>query len=179
MSTPHRMLHRIEHPGQGRYLTFSCYQRLPLLNNPLIKDAFIDRLAMVRNTLNFPLYAYVVMPEHVHLLLSTGNPQLTVTRILNALKSQFGQQVIRRWRHLRATTLTEKITDPQGISHFWQTGGGYDRNIVSDSEWLEKINYIHENPVQRGLVKIAVEWQWSSARWYAGDHTGPKIDPWQ
>jgi REP-associated tyrosine transposase len=53
-----------------------------------------------------------------------------------------------------------------GDPHFWQPGGGYDRNIISGHELLEKVNYIHTNPVRRGLVKHVIDWPWSSARWY-------------
>ena len=51
---------------------------------------------------------------------------------------------------------------------FWQPGGGYDRNITSSETLRAMIEYIHANPVRRGLVATAEEWEWSSARWYAG-----------
>jgi len=51
-------------------------------------------------------------------------------------------------------------------THFWQDGGGYDRNIVSDRELYEKVQYIHDNPVRRGLIGRPADWPWSSARWY-------------
>lgn len=170
------MLRRIEHPGHGRYLTFSCYRRLPLLSNDRIKDALVQRLSHVKTQMNFRLYAWVVMPEHVHLLLQTASPALTVEEILNTLKARFAQQIIRRWREPNASILRQ-ITDARGVCRFWQTGGGYDRNIVSDHEFLENIHYIHDNPVRRELVQKPVEWKWSSARWYEGDRSfGPAMD---
>ena len=51
---------------------------------------------------------------------------------------------------------------------FWQPGGGYDRNITSVQALRAVIAYIHANPVRRGLVARPEDWQWSSARWYAG-----------
>jgi putative transposase len=51
---------------------------------------------------------------------------------------------------------------------FWQPGGGYDRNITSSETLLAMIEYIHANPVRRGLVARMEDWEWSSARWYAG-----------
>ena len=51
---------------------------------------------------------------------------------------------------------------------FWQPGGGYDRNVVELSTVQQMIDYIHANPVRRGLVQRAIDWEYSSARWYAG-----------
>ena len=65
-----------------------------------------------------------------------------------------------------------RLTDSRGSVRFWQRGGGYDRNIHTENELEEKIVYIHENPVRRGLVLQATDWRWSSARWYAGVRTG-------
>ncbi|MBI1374711.1 MAG: hypothetical protein GC159_18485 [Phycisphaera sp.] len=63
------------------------------------------------------------------------------------------------------------------VFRFWQPGGGYDRNIYSDDELIEKISYIHNNPVRRGLVERAIDWPWSSARWWeARDEGHLRID---
>ena len=51
---------------------------------------------------------------------------------------------------------------------FWQPGGGYDRNITSTEALRAMIDYIHANPVRRGLVARVEDWEWSSARWYVG-----------
>ncbi len=177
MPLQRRQLHRFEQPHHARFLTFSCYQSLPLLGHPKIRDTFTDRLSQVREAMDFRLYAYVIMPNHVHLLLSTHHPTLTVKRILSALKPHFAQKVIQRWRELGANDVLESITDTNSVTRFWQPGGGYDRNIVSDSELFEKIDYIHANPIRQGLVKIAEEWKWSSANWYSGKRVGPRIDP--
>lgn len=172
-----RKLRRIEHPGHGRYLTFSCYRRLPLFLNDRIKDAFVDRLALTKTSLGFRLYAWVIMPEHVHLVLQTDQPELTAETILHSLKRHFSRKVLARWRELDAAILP-RIRDARGQLHFWQTGGGYDRNLTSEAEWREKIEYTHNNPVRRGLVMRPEEWRWSSSRWYEGDQSwGAVIDP--
>jgi putative transposase len=56
---------------------------------------------------------------------------------------------------------------------FWQTGGGYDRNITSGKAILSMFDYIHMNPVRKGLVTQAHEWKWSSASWYINHQPGP------
>ena len=52
------------------------------------------------------------------------------------------------------------------VDHFWQRGGGYDRNVTEPSTLEKMMEYIHLNPVRRGLVEQATDWKWSSANWY-------------
>ncbi len=167
----YRRLARVEVPKQLRFLTFSCYQRLPLFQNDRIKDAFAERLEFSRRELGFRLKAWVIMPEHVHLMLAPP-PSCTVRHFLSHLKGVFAQRVIHRWRELEAPVLG-KIRGPDGRYHFWQEGGGYDRNIFTDTERNEKLLYIHENPVRRGLSTTSTDWAWSSARWHAGERSSP------
>ena len=173
-----RTLKRIEEPGHARYLTCSCYHRLPLFANDLIKQAFVEQLRRVRERLSFELYAWVVMPEHFHLLILPDPPRVTVTNVLRALKQPLAHRVLQRWRELDAAVLG-RVTDVCGRAHFWQVGGGYDRNIVTPHEAREKVVYVHENPQRRDLVVRATDWPWSSAAWYEGGaYRGPPIDPW-
>jgi putative transposase len=155
-----------------RFLTFSCYRRLQLFANPLIRDEFAAALASEQPRSGFRLYAWVIMPEHVHLLLLPNLPSCPVPTLLNRLKRPFARRVISRWRELQAPILA-KLTDSTGAVRFWQKGGGYDRNIWSNDEFEEKQTYIHLNPVTRGLVSRPEDWAWSSARWWTGDRAGP------
>ncbi len=177
MDAHRKRLRRIEHPNHIRFLTFSCFQRLPLFGNDEIKDEFVEHLDSCRARTGFMLHAWVVMPEHVHLLIWPNLPESPVSKIAWTLKRGFARAVIARWRELDARILVHlRLTN--GRFRFWQHGGGYDRNIYSGDELEEKISYIHENPVRRGLVTDPTDWAWSSARWYAGDRDGQlHIDP--
>ena len=75
------------------------------------------------------------------------------------------------WVELDAPVL-ERLRDARGTYRFWQRGGGYDRNIYSDTEFNEKIGYIHMNPVRAGLVRAPLEWAWISARRWSGEREG-------
>ena len=112
----------------------------------------------MRTHLGFALFAWVIMPEHVHLLVRPSPPEITVPRILMGIKRPVATEILANQRACGA--------DSQ--ARFWQPGGGYDRNIFSNEELIEKINYIHQNPVRRGLVDRPEDWVWSSARAYAG-----------
>ncbi len=167
MSAPNKKMRRFEHQGHIRFLTFSCYHRLPLFNNDAIKSAFRDHIHAVKHDHPFRLFAWVIMPEHVHLLLQPIEVSQSIGPLMKRLKSPFARRVIDRWRELDARILN-RLVDDNGTAHFWQSGGGYDRNIFSDSEYGNRLSYIHANPVRRGLVVKATDYAWSSARWYEG-----------
>ena len=70
-SVPRKKMRRWERVWQWRFLTFSCYQRLQLLGNPAIRDQMAVSLSRARDRCGFRLRAWVIMPEHVHLMLAT------------------------------------------------------------------------------------------------------------
>ena len=108
------------------------------------------------------------MPEHVHLLLVPDLPEHPVSRVLSRIKEPFARLLLARWTEIDAPIL-ERITDARGVRHVWQRGGGYDLNLLDENKERAKIDYIHLNPVSRGLVKTAREWRWSSARFYTDE----------
>lgn len=163
-------MRRREDPLHLRFLTFSTYRWLPLFRNAGIRDRFAEGLAAARAEFQFRLVAWVVMPEHVHLLLQP-KPE-TLVPALASLKAEFAREVLGRWRLLEAPVLNRLVCSG-GKTRFWQPGGGYDRNVFSREEIEEKILYVHHNPVKRGLVNQPEDWHWSSARWYAGLRDSP------
>ncbi len=175
MTPIRRTLKRIEVSGHVRYLTFSCYHRLPLFNNDQIKQLFVDQIDLTRRRLDIKLYAWVVMPEHVHMLVMPNPPDITIRHLLSALKRPVATKVLARWQKIDAPILN-RIKDKKGCPHFWQPGGGYDRNIVSYQELLKKIGYIHANLVRRELTDQITNWPWSSALWY-DQRKGLTMDP--
>ena len=164
---------RYEVPDGLRYLTFSCYHHLPLFNNDAIKDEFVRALDIARRRTSCRFITWIVMPTHVHMMVVPSLPQYPIPVFLGYLKAPFAKKVLARWKKLNAPIL-RRITDRRGRLHFWQVGGGYDRNIDSDEEYEEKFNYIHLNPKRAGLVDEPADWRWSSLPWYLGSR-GPGI----
>ena len=156
---------RYDIAGQARFLTFSCYRRLVLFGDPRTRDAFVDHIELQRRRLGFKVLAWVIMPEHVHTIVVPADGELGA--VLRGLKQGFGQAMIARWRERDASVLA-RMVDSGGATRFWQRGGGYDRNVRDADELREKIRYVHENPVRRGLVDREEDWSWSSARDYRG-----------
>ncbi len=176
MPTPIRKrMRRINHAGDVRFLTFSCFQRLQLLANPAVRSVVVDAMLLARRRHGFLLYAWVVMPEHIHLLIEPRDGDVDVP--LRTLKQSVSKRCLDRWKRLRAGVL-ENIQLDNGSYRFWQPGGGFDRNVRDGAAFMRHVQYIHRNPVERGLVPSPLEWEWSSARWWAGQHEGtPECDP--
>jgi len=166
---PRKRLERFEVFLGTRFLTCSTYRRLPLFEDETAKAEFAASLLRARVHHGFALLAWVLMPEHFHVLLIPRLPESPVPALLNMLKSTMSRRVLAGWRGNGAPVLAD-LNDGRGGARFWQPGGGHDRNVRGDP--AEVIRYIHENPVKRGLVTEPTEWPWSSARWYAGDRTG-------
>ncbi len=134
-----------------------------------------------RRDLKLHLWAYVIMPEHVHILFWPCEPQYEIRRVRTALKAPVARQALAFIRK-KAPWFLDKLKDaqPNGEIHyrFWQRGGGYDRNVFEAATLLQMIEYIHNNPVRRGLVEKATDWVWSSARFHAGMRPVPiEMDP--
>lgn len=175
-----KRMKRREGPNEVRFLTFSCYHRLPLLTDPWIADFFLHTLGEARAERRCELFAYVVMPEHVHLLLRPHRDD-TAADLLASVKTSVSQKVVNRWKREK-NPLLAKIT-LGSTRHFWQPGGGFDRNVRNLTEFSKEVLYCHQNPVERGLVRSANEYTWSSVhRWLARHRgtpcaDGPEIDP--
>jgi putative transposase len=123
-----------------------------------------------RQACDFALRSYVFMPEHVHLVINPKKPAYEIRIILQKIKEPVGRQAVTRLQE-SAPEWLERITVRRGQRlerRFWQAGGGYDRNVFEPHTLLAMIQYIHPNPVRRGLVKRAQDWKWSSAGWREG-----------
>lgn len=152
---------RVQHkviPGRNHELTFSCYHNQGYPTDDNMRNYFIHALAKAREKYGFKIIAYVVMLDHVHLLINPDAETYNISLILSSIKSSVA---------MKATQLSKKSTNERMV-HFWQRGGGYDRNIISKEALKSSIEYIHNNPVRRGLVDSPEKWYWSSAGYYAG-----------
>ncbi len=110
------------------------------------------------------------MPNHVHLLVYPHSPSYSTAAFLKAIKWPVSQLAIKFLQDQQSPWL-EKIRRYYGDKvehHFWQTGGGYDRNITEPKTLLHSIDYLHHNPVRKDLCERAIDWKWSSAGWYLG-----------
>ena len=156
-------------PGHAHALTFSCYKRLPLLSVDPLRRLFLDALAEARIKQSFQVWAYVLMPEHVHLFLYPTSLDYDMAKIESAIKQGPAfhglNWLLENWPEMHAQTVLSRPERGRN-RRFWQDGSGYDRNQWSAEKTWSWIRYLHANPVRRGLVECAGDWPWSSARSY-------------
>jgi putative transposase len=149
----------------AHYLTFSCFRRQPFFASPTACQWFLHTLDSDRRAAGFDLWAFVIMPEHVHLVISPGE-QYSISRILWRIKKPFADRMLARVREEHPAFLSRMSTRraDRTVHRFWQPGGGYDHNLWTPSRFHEKIHYVHANPVRRQLVPRPEAWPWSSYR---------------
>jgi putative transposase len=174
---PHRK--RIQHyedPAHCRELTFSCYQRRLLLTNDLWRRMLSRSIDAASERHGWRLTAFVFMPEHVHLLVYPLPAHSDIDALLKAIKRPYSFRIKKLLEASKSPLLGQlTIRQRPGVMtfRFWQEGPGYDRNLYSAKSVLAALEYIHLNPVRRGLVARSVDWRWSSARYFL-DPAGPR-----
>ena len=139
---------RYQHQRCLHFITFSCYRRMRLLDSVTAQNIFEHELERVRCWYGCYITAYVVMPEHVHLLIS--EPERSELSVAIQMLKQ----------------ITSRKMKLHNMPRFWQVRY-YDFPVWSERKRIEKLRYIHRNPVKRGLVSRPEDWRWSSFAHYA------------
>ena len=164
---------RVYSPGQLQFITTSTYRRTPLFLSDRFRRCFVQRLEEVRQELHFLLIGWVLMPEHFHILIKP-EPAETTPLMMKGLKEESAKRIIRTLREnlqypwcrktLARLRLPSTVHDE---SHYrlWQRRF-YPFNVFSEKKFQEKLDYMHNNPVTRGLVSSPGDWPWSSWRFY-------------
>ena len=169
---------RVKHyhrPGDLHELTFSCYRGLPLLSSDAWCGYLADAITAACEAHDFELNAFVFMPNHVHLLvcpLLSDGVEDAIPRFLAAVKRPTSVRAKIDLEHANSPLLRELVVRERPgreVFRFWQEGPGYDRNIEQDQSLAAAIEYIHLNPVRKGLCERSVDWYWSSALWFLSD----------
>lgn len=140
-----KKLSRIDIPGAARFLTFSCIDQRPIFASDELRRAFVPPLVDYARSGRIELHAWVLMPDHVHLLLTPMERELAPSL------SEFKEAVVR--------SVTTATRAPQRV---WRPGGGHDRTIYSCGEFREKRRYIHLNAFRAGLCDSPEGWKWHS-----------------
>jgi putative transposase len=157
--------------GNVFFVTSTVVGFTPVFNNADLSQIFLENLRFYQDRGDFRIIAFVLMPEHFHLIIKV-NDKYTVSQIMANLKRITSRQVT---AYLRAAGNQSTIAllrdatsyEPARDSKLWKPR--FDSLVLTNEETLsQKIEYIHQNPVKRGLVRNAIDWPCSSARNYAG-----------
>ncbi len=143
-------LKRYQRTGDFHFVTFSCHDRQPYFASAASRDLFERALEAARRRYVFFVFGYVVMPEHVHLLV-TEPKRGGLDRVIQALKTSVSKQSRQR--------------------PFWQVRY-FDFNVFTSAKRTEKLRYMHRNPVKRGLALRPEDWRWSSFKHYLTGELG-------
>ena len=168
-----RQQHHYYGASHLHYLTANIYRRVRIFDSDRFKLKFTKTLDQLRGELGFKIIGSVLMPEHCHLMIwpcEIANP----SQIMQKLSERTANFILRNLRGNLSLPWCQKMLKrfelPPTVHHHahhrvWQRGG-YDLNIWSDKKRLEKLTYMHNNPVKRGLVMQPGDWPWSSWRFY-------------
>ena len=157
-----------DNTNTARFVTFSCYHNYNLIKSDSVRMIFVKHLDRLRKKDSYKIYGYVIMTNHVHIVIHPSQ-DILLSKIIGELKSMTAREIIDLWQ-----TMGMKIFDKLKIYKngkerfaFWQKRY-YDHNCRTKEKTIEKINYCHNNPVKKGLVEKPSQWRWSSYRWYNG-----------
>jgi len=162
-------LHRTYGAHHLHFITNSCYHRLPFFDASGTRDRFLAILEQTRQKYRFVVVGYVVMPEHIHLLIT--EPEIgTPSTVMQVLKQRTAHALLPKKK--RRDPRQRQLFGDELRRAFWQARF-YDFNVWSTKKRVEKLRYMHRNPVKRGLVDSPELWAWSSCRYYLLDEAGP------
>ena len=144
----------------AQFITFSCYKRRKLLNFDRAKRIVIGTLGAQLATHGGLCIGFVIMPEHVHCLVWFDEPG-HLSPFMDHWKDQTSSRIKKLYRDEFPEYLA-MIDESEPVCQ----ARYYPFNVFTEKKLNEKLDYMHLNPVRRGLVRRAVDWKWSSARWY-------------
>lgn len=165
-----RTRYKIYNEQQPHFLTMTIVDWMPLFINKEIVSILFDSIKFMQNERSLSLYAFVVMEHHLHFIASNDHLDKTIKEF----KSFTARNIIDYLRERNSTALLEKLKGAK-LSHkkestyqVWQEGN-HPEEIISEKMLIQKIEYIHNNPVRRGYVDEPSQWRYSSARNYNGE----------
>ena len=162
----HRFL--ISQDSPALYITIVTKDRLPVFRTDHMKEALCRAIDEARKSAGFLLFAYVIMWDHLHLLTSRPSTTSNVLRVLKGITARRLIDYLMESGHFSSLAkLQHQEQDRNYRYSLWQT----EKNVLpifSEGMFMEKVNYIHRNPVRAGLSERAEDYQWSSARIWQG-----------
>jgi len=171
-----KRLKRLVGQGDLHFITFCCYQRRPLLATVRARNMAVKILDEVRGRYRFALVGYVLMPDHVHLLISESG-SLRPAKIIQVFKQRLSRRMRGRKPAKKGQLILRFSETDAGLRRFWQRRY-YDFNVYSGPKVQEKLHYMHANPLKEKLVQHPGDWPWSSWCFYYRGQGLLKMDPW-
>jgi len=157
---------RISKDTPSLYITAAANDRLPVFRTEPIKRVTCQALDEARQSGGFLLLAYVIMPDHIHLLTDNSHKP---SEVLRRIKGTIAHRVIEYLKEKGYESSLRKLRHEEWKRHHRYSLWGHESNVFcvfSESVFMQKVNYIHLNPVRAGLVERAIDYHWSSVRYW-------------
>ncbi|MDX1590726.1 MAG: transposase [Balneolaceae bacterium] len=164
-----RSSYRVYDSDYPYFITSLIVEGYPIFAQPLAAEIVLNALCFLQKKRDTKLYAYVIMENHIHLVLQADR----LSSKIQAFKSWTARAIIDafketgRYHQLRKLRKAKNPSHIDSVHQLWQEGF-HPKHIFSNAMMIQKIEYIHQNPVKRGFVDREEDWTYSSARNYLG-----------
>ena len=160
-------MYRITRDTPALYLTSVARDRLPVFRTDQIKTVTCSALDEARHSGGFLIFEYVIMPDHMHLI-TCGTRRIADTlRFVNGIS---GHRIISHLKEQGHQSSLDKLKRQSGAKGHTYSLWDHHPNalqLMGEDFFMQKVNYIHQNPVRAGLIERAEDYRWSSARWWS------------
>ncbi len=160
------------------FVTLTIVEWIPIFAKQKYCEIIIENLEFYRKEQGIKVHFLVIMPDHIHLILSSEN---NLGSIIHNLKSYTAKEIIQNLKHdkrkwiLNLLKYYKKQHKTGSNFQVWQEGS-HPEMITSTPMLNQKISYIHFNPVKAGFVSSPEDWRYSSAGYYAGNQSIMEFD---
>jgi len=159
-------MHTISRDTPAYYLTAVAKDRLPVFRRDAIKVITCKALAEARTSAGFSIYAYVIMPDHLHAITDCYRKSSETLRYINGIISRRVIDYLKEHAHNASLQKLRHETKERAYRYSLWDHHSNVFSIFSEAIFMQKVNYIHQNPVRAGLVEKAEDYRWSSVRWW-------------
>ena len=176
-----RSRYRINEPQAAHFVTSTVVAWLPVFTTAARCDILVESLAHCQRHKGLKIHGWVILDSHIHAILTAPDlsrvladiKRHTARRILDQLEAEGCEWLLHQFEYRRAA---HKLESRHQI---WQEGS-HPQAITDDAMMLQKLDYLHNNPVKRGLVAAPEHWRYSSAHeWCGGVEPLLRCDPWR
>jgi REP-associated tyrosine transposase len=174
-----RSRYLIHHPDRAHFVTCTIVEWLPVFTSAACCDIVVNSLDYCREHKHLRIYAWVILENHLRAILAAPDlsgvlrdmKSFTAAKLLEQLANESRDWLLNQLRYYRGA---HKPTDHQ----IWQEGS-HPQVIADDAMMLQKLEYLHNNPVKRGWVAAPEHWRYSSAHeWLGGAQPFLRCDEW-
>ena len=164
-----RSRYKIYEPTHPHFVTCTILHWIPIFTRRETAQIIFDSLNYLKETDGLKIYAYVILENHLHMVVSSDDLSATMRKF----KRHTSKEILNLLQRQNVTTILEQLKfykkehKTNSKYQLWQEGF-QPKLIQSEVMFRDRINYIHHNPIKRGYVDEAVHWRYSSARDYAG-----------